>query len=155
MPGARWADPEQIHLTLRFIGEVDELVFRDVLDSLDDVRSEPFPLVLRGVGHFPPRGEPRVLWVGVEKSAPLFELQRRVERAVARAGVAPDGRKFSPHVTLARLNGSPSRAVGSFIATHSLFASEPVSVREFHLYSSALSSKRAQHSCEASFELRP
>jgi len=154
VPGARWVDPEQIHLTLRFIGEVDELVFRDVEAALDEVRAPSFEMALKGVGHFPPRGEPRVLWVGVEKSAALVQLHDRVERALVRAGVEPERRRFSPHVTLARLNHTPARVVGSYLAMNGLLRCEPFAVREFHLYSSALSAKRAVHCCEASYALR-
>jgi 2'-5' RNA ligase len=153
VPGARWIEPEQIHLTLRFIGEVDGAAFRDVAGSLDEVAARNFPLVVRGVGHFPPRGEPRVLWAGVEKSDALVELRNRVESAVVRAGIEPEGRKFSPHVTLARLKGTPERAVGSFLALNGLLRCDPFRVREFHLYSSSLSAKRAVHRCEASYRL--
>ena len=153
VPGARWVDPEQIHLTLRFIGEVDGAVFRDVTTSLDEVTARAFSLVVRGVGHFPPRGEPRVLWAGIENSDALVELRNRVESAIVRAGVAPEGRKFSPHITLARLKGTPERAVASFLAQNGLLRCEPAPVRDFHLYSSSLSAKRAVHRCEASYPL--
>lgn len=153
VPGARWLEPDEIHLTVRFIGEVDGLVFDDVLSALDGVRLAPFTLVLRGVGHFPPRGEPRVLWAGVERSDALRALHDRVESAAVRAGVEPERRKFSPHVTLARLRGTPARAVGSFVAMNGLFRSEPFVVDAFHLYSSSLSAKRAVHRVEASYPL--
>ncbi len=153
VPGARWVEPEQIHLTLRFIGEVDGLVFRDVQAALEEVRSPGFDLRIKGVGHFPPRGEPRVLWAGVERSEPLVALRNRVEGALVRAGIAPEGRKFSPHITLARLQGTPERAVGSYLASNGLLRCEPVAVRAFHLYSSSLSAKRAVHRSEASYAL--
>ncbi|HZR82157.1 MAG TPA: RNA 2',3'-cyclic phosphodiesterase [Candidatus Binatia bacterium] len=153
VPGARWLEPDEMHLTLRFIGEVDGLVFHDIADALDDVRGEPFPLEVRGVGHFPPRGEPHVLWAGIEKSDALVDLRNRVEAAVVRAGVAPEGRKFSPHLTLARLKATPQRAVGSFLAMNGLLRCDPFTVRDFHLYSSQLSAKRAVHRCEASYPL--
>src|SRR5262249_12128460 len=139
--------------TVRFIGEVDGAVFRDIVSELDQVRAPGFDLTLKSVGHFPPRGEPHVLWVGVEKNAWLVGLRDRVESAVVRAGVAPEGRRFSPHVTLARLKGTPERAVGSYLATHGLVRFGPIPVRDFHLFSSSLSSKRAAHRHEASFPL--
>jgi 2'-5' RNA ligase len=153
VPGARWLTPEEMHLTVRFIGEVDGLVFDDVLAALDEVRLAPFTLALRGVGHFPPRGEPRILWAGLERSDALKTLHGKVESALVRAGVEPERRKFAPHVTLARLRGAPVRAVGSFIASNGLYRSEPFTVREFHLYSSSLSAKRAVHRQEASYPL--
>lgn len=153
VPGARWLEADEMHLTVRFIGEADGLVYEDVLAALDEVRVAPFALQLRGVGHFPPRGEPRILWAGVERSDGLRVLHDRVESALVRAGVEGERRKFSPHVTLARLRGTPSRAVGSFIAMNGLFRAEPFEVREFHLFSSSLGAKRAVHRCEASYPL--
>jgi 2'-5' RNA ligase len=153
VPGARWLEPDELHLTVRFIGEVDGLVYQDVLAALDEVRVAPFELTLRGVGHFPPRGEPRVLWAGLERSEGLRVLHDRVESALVRAGVEAERRKFAPHVTIARLRNTPPRAVGSFIALNGLFRTDPFPVREFHLYSSNLSAKRAVHRCEASYAL--
>lgn len=153
VPGARWLEPDEMHLTVRFIGEVDGLVYDDVLAALDEVRVAPFELALRGVGHFPPRGEPRILWAGLERSDELRLLHDRVESALVRAGVEGERRKFSPHVTIARLKGTPSRAVGSFLAMNGLFRATPFTVHEFHLYSSSLGAKRAVHRCEASYPL--
>ncbi|MEW6271776.1 MAG: RNA 2',3'-cyclic phosphodiesterase [Thermodesulfobacteriota bacterium] len=153
VPGARWLEPDEMHLTVRFIGEVDGVVFRDVMDALGDVELAPFELALRGVGHFPPRGEPRVLWAGLERSVELKALHDKIESALVRAGIEPERRKFSPHVTLARLKGTPERAVGSFIAMNGLYRSDPFRVDEFHLYSSRLSAKRAVHRSEAVYPL--
>lgn len=153
VPGARWVEPGQMHLTLRFIGEVDEIVFDDVDARLAEVRAARFPLAVRGVGHFPPRGVPRLLWAGLERSEPLVALQRRVEAAVVRAGVEPEARRFAPHVTLARLDGTPQRAVGSFLATHGLLRCDPFEVDAIHLFSSVLGRKRALHRRESSYPL--
>jgi len=153
VPGARWLEPDEMHLTVRFIGEVDGTVFDDVLATLDEVRLAPFTLALCGVGHFPPRGEPRILWAGLEHSAELKSLHDKVESAVVRAGVEPERRKFAPHVTLARLRGAPVRAVGSFIARNGLFRAGPLAVHAFHLFSSNLSAKRAVHREEAAYQL--
>jgi len=153
VPGARWLEPDEMHLTVRFIGEVDGVVFRDVMDALGEVRLAPFELTLRGVGHFPPRGEPRVLWAGLERSPELKALHDKVESALVRVGLEPERRKFSPHVTIARLKNTPERAVGSFMAMHGLFRAEPFRVEEFHLYSSRLSAKRAVHRSEAVYPL--
>ena len=153
VPGARWAEPEDMHLTLRFIGEVDGLGFEDVAAALASVRAEAFDLALRGVGHFPPRGEPRALWAGVERCEPLVILRDRIESALQRAGLEPERRKFHPHVTLARLRGASARAVGSFLARHALFHTRPIPIREFHLLSSKLTPKRAVHRNEESYPL--
>ena len=153
VPGARWIELDQIHLTLRFIGEVDGLGFQDVLGALSSVRAAPFSLVLRGVGHFPPRGEPRMLWAGVEKNEALHVLHGRIESALVRVGIEPERRRFVPHVSIARLHGTPSRAVGSFLARHGLFYTRPIAIDEFHLMSSKLTPKHAIHRSEATFPL--
>lgn len=153
VPGARWADPEQLHLTVRFIGEVEGHVFDEIRDGLSSVRSDPFDLTLRGVGHFPPRGQPRVLWAGIQRSEALGLLHRRVDSVLARAGLPPDKRKFSPHITLARLRGAPSRAVGSFLSQNGMFQTEAIRIDRFWLYSSQLSHKQAVHRPEAEYPL--
>lgn len=153
VPGARWADPDQLHLTVRFIGEVEEHVFHDIRDGLSGVQVEPFDIVLRGVGHFPPRGQPRVLWAGIDRCPALDLLHQRVDSALGRAGLPPERRKFAPHVTLARLRGTPSRAVGSFLSQNGMFQSEPIRMDRFWLYSSQLSRKRAVHRPEAEYPL--
>ena len=153
VPGARWLEPDELHLTVRFIGEVDGVLFDDVLTALEEVQVAPFTLALRGVGHFPPRGEPRILWAGLERSPELTALHNKVESALVRAGVEPEPRKFLPHVTLARLRGTPVRAVGSFIALNGLYRSQPFAVHDFQLFSSNLSGKRAVHRQEAVYPL--
>jgi 2'-5' RNA ligase len=152
----RWSTPDQQHLTLRFIGEVDNGVTRDIVETLATVPAMPFQLTLRGLGHFPPRGEPRVLWVGVEKNAELGRLKRRIDRALREAGVAPESRKFAPHVTLARIRAplSPVR-LGTYLMRHALYRSEAFPVSSFHLYSSWLRPEGADHQLEASYELVP
>ena len=107
VPGARWLPVEQFHLTLRFIGEVDNGAFDDIAEALDDVHIEPFSLALSGVGHFPPRGTPRVLWVGVDDGAAAVRLHDKIETRLQRLGLEPDARRFHPHITLARLKGAP------------------------------------------------
>jgi 2'-5' RNA ligase len=153
LPGARWVDGEQLHLTLRFIGEVDGAVLREIRAGLEAVHGLPFSLTLQGVGHFPPRGQPRVVWVGVEKSAPLIQLHSRVESALAAVGVEREGRKFSPHITLARLNGTPGSRVGRYLEEFGLFRTDPFSVDQFVLYSSTLTRHGAIHTPEATYPL--
>ena len=122
----RWSTPDQQHLTLRFIGEVGNGAVPEVVEALATVPAMPFALTLEGLGHFPPRGEPRVLWVGVQKSAELARLKRRIDRALEQAGIPPDGRKFAPHVTLARFREPPlPDRFGSWVARRSLFRTQP------------------------------
>jgi RNA 2',3'-cyclic 3'-phosphodiesterase len=152
----RWLTPEQQHLTLRFIGDVSNGALHEIAEALATVPAQPFEVMLKGLGHFPPRGEPRVLWVGVEKSAELAGLKRRVDRALKDAGMPPDARKFAPHVTIARMRDplSPTR-LGTYLMRHSLYRSAPFPVSSFHLYCSWLRSDGAEHQIEASYELVP
>ena len=153
IPGAKWVPPDQLHLTVRFIGEVDGGLFRDIKNILDEVNLAPFSLQLKGVGYFPPRGAPRVLWVGLEKSDPLQLLRKKLDSALLRVRVEPEGRKFSPHITLARLKNSPIQKIANFLAGNGLFHQEPFQVEDFKLYSSILSPKGAFHKVERIYSL--
>ena len=155
LPGARRVPREQIHLTLRFIGEVDEGMFLAIKGVLSAVRSAPFSLTLKGVGHFPPGRHPRVLWVGMEESEPLRELQKMVELALIGAGVAAEERGFSPHITIARLKETPPARVAMLEEKHQLFVAGPFPVGEFYLYSSTLTREGAIHKREATCRLSP
>ena len=155
LPGARWVPAEQMHLTLRFIGDVDSSVFQDVCEVLTEVRMDSFRLQLDGVGFFPPRGKPRVVWAGIRPNENLVRLRNRVETVLVRAGLDPEGRKFSPHITLARLRNTPSSKVASFLSHNGMFATEDIPVKEFLLYSSVLNSKGAKHYIEEAYPLVP
>ncbi|MEJ2033667.1 MAG: RNA 2',3'-cyclic phosphodiesterase [Deltaproteobacteria bacterium] len=154
IPGAKWVEPEQLHLTLRFIGEVDGGVFADIREALEGVQGEPFAMRLKGFGHFPPRKQPRVLWVGVEANEDLVRLRNRVEKAMVRVGLEPEHRKFSPHITLARLKETPLKKLTNFFAGNALYVSSSFEVTEFYLYSSRLSPKGAIHTREETYLLR-
>lgn len=154
LPGARWVPAEQLHLTLRFIGETEEGTFRQVKEALAAIAGAPFTLALQGVGYFPPGKHPRVLWVGMEAGAPLLELQQGVELAVTSTGIAPETRRFSPHITIARLKDTPAAKVDTYRAIHGGFQTEPFTVEVFHLYSSTLSSQGAVHRREAAYPLQ-
>lgn len=139
--GARWQDESQLHLTLRFFGEVEAPQAEDIADVLAQVHAAPFALALRGVGHFEKKGRQgsrtHTLWAGVAPSEPLAALQRRVENAARRAGLPAEQRKYSPHITLARLN-SASGAVLPFLAAHGALTGEPWPVEAFDLIESTL-----------------
>lgn len=153
VPGAHWLGAPQMHLTLRFIGEVDGGVFQDAIDALREVKSDPFELTLKGMGHFPPRKRPEQIWVGVPQSEALTILHNRIESALARAGMPRDNRKFTPHVTLAHMRATKESRVAAFIAEYNLYESEPFPVTEFQLFSSVLSSQGALHEVEAVYPL--
>jgi 2'-5' RNA ligase len=151
LPGARWVPDPQLHLTLRFIGDVDTGAFQAVKTALVLVSCLPFTLRLRGVGHFPPGKQPRVLWVGMEESRPLQELQRRVEAALTAVGIAPDERRFSPHITIARLKETPAPLVAALEERHRDFLAGPFPGGTFHLYASTLTREGAIHTREANY----
>jgi len=154
LPGARWIDEAHLHLTLRFIGEVPGDVADRIANALRSVSGPSFSLTMKNVGFFPPRREPRILWAGVAENEELMRLQARIERSLIAVGIDPDGRKFHPHVTVARLNGTPSHKVAPYVTHHSLFATEQFSVSAFHLYSSFLRKEGAHHERIASYELQ-
>lgn len=152
LPGAVWT--QQYHLTLRFLGETPVNVFEDILHALQEVQADSFHLDLEGVGHFPLRGAPEVLWAGVLSNENLLRLNRKVDTALSKAGVPPEGRKFHPHVTLAKLKNSSLHHVAEFEVHNSLFRFSDLPVEEFHLYSSRLTADGAEHTVEATYPLR-
>ena len=151
IPGARWESIDKMHLTLRFIGEVDGGEARDIRRALESVQHDPFQMVLQGTGHFPPRGQPRSIWVGVRDPEPLVQLHEKIDCALSRVGVDPDTRKFAPHVTLARLKSAPISKVAAFEAHHNLFCSEPIDVTHFALLSSVLGPGGSKYRTEQVF----
>lgn len=153
MPGINWVSEEQRHLTLRFIGEVDGEAFREIKAALREVEVEPFDLLLEGVGHFPPRGQPTVLWAGVEKNESLIRLRNKIENTIVQLGFEAEKRKFSPHITLARLRNAPLPAIGAFITRHAQFKTEPFDITEFQLFSSQLTSKGPIYTVEEVYSL--
>lgn len=153
VPGARWVSMEQLHLTLRFIGDADEERFQAIRNSLSLIRAPQFSLHMEGTGRFPPRGAPHVLWVGLSGSSTLLQIRKQVEEAVQLAGIPSENRPFSPHITLARLRDASSSAVNSFLERTKEFRTHPFTVSEFRLYSSTLTPKGAIHTCEASYPL--
>lgn len=135
IPGARWTEPEDLHLTLRFIGEVQEDVAHDIDSVLSGLRVAPFDISLSGIGEFGGK-DPHALWVGIAKSEPLMTLARKIEHALQRMGLEPETRKYVPHITIARLRDAPLFKVQEFIAYHNLFTTEPFQLKEFVLFSS-------------------
>ena len=114
--GARWIDEENLHLTLRFVGEVETPAAEDLAAQLACIAAAPFPLALEGVGHFTRKGQATALWARVAPSAPLEALRQKVEGACERAELGRETRRFTPHVMLARLNRS-SGGIGPWLAS--------------------------------------
>lgn len=139
LPGAHWTPEENMHLTLRFIGEVQEPAVDEIAEALWRIRAEGFRLTLKGVGKFggeSRRSPARLLFAGVEHDSALTDLAARIEQAIVEAGFAPETRKFRPHVTIGRLKDTPPSRLADFIVAHNLFASRTFDVAEFALFSS-------------------
>jgi len=151
--GARWQRREQLHLTLRFIGEADGRQAAAIDDALARIAAPPFETALKGVGEFGGK-RPRDLWAGVRAGEALAHLQRKIESALQRIGLEADRRKFTPHVTLARLKGTPSGAVMDFLADHALYAGPPFTVEGFILYSSRLTANGSLYRAEKAYRLK-
>lgn len=155
LPGARWVKPEQLHLTLRFIGEVDGGVFHDIKQALFEIDVPQFSMQLDGLGCFPPRGRPRVLWTGIKPCPELIHLQKKIETVLTKqVGLSPEGRKYSPHIAIARTAKTPAPRVGRYIEEYGLYLSEPFTVDEFRLYSSFLGRNGAVHNVEQCYRSR-
>lgn len=150
LPGARWQDADDLHVTLRFIGEVDRHQLADVITALETVPFRPFALAIAGVGHFEQRGRARAIWASVSQSAALGGLQQSVEMACRRAGLAAETRRFVPHVTLARLNRA-SAPIGDWLAANGALAQGPWPVSGFSLFESHLTRAGARYEAIASF----
>jgi len=155
LPGARWVAPENLHCTLRFLGEVEAPMQGPIEDALAGVRMPPFELAVRGIGWFPERKPPKVLWAGLEPPEPLVRLHRRVEGALRRLALPrPRAQRFLPHVTVARLRDVPMKRFAEYARDHHELAAEPFGVDEFVLFSSTLKPAGSEYRREAIFPLR-
>jgi 2'-5' RNA ligase len=135
--GARWLSDDRLHLTLRFIGEVDRHVARDVDSALSAVHHPRFAIALNGLGGFERRGEPVTLWAGVAPHEPLRALHRKLDQALVRAGIEPERRAYMPHITIARLPRGAG-PVRSLVEQSGGVAGPPFEVGEFCLFESRL-----------------
>jgi 2'-5' RNA ligase len=140
----RWQDDEQLHLTLRFVGEVERPVAEDLADALGRVRARRFDIRIKGVGRFDQRNS-GALWAGVEPKEPLAALAAKIERACLAVGLEPERRVFHPHVTLARWKGRRTREAEDFVAAKRALASDPFAVDAFTLFESRLSRHGAHY----------
>jgi len=140
IPGARWVRRENLHLTLRFIGEVDGGQAHDIDAALAAVKGKAFSLAFSGLGCFDRRGRVHTLWADIERSEPLIRLQAKIESALVRASLEPERRKFKPHAALARMkNGlKPGHKIGAYLEANNRFAAGPFAVDRFVLYRSHL-----------------
>ncbi len=152
LPGARWIDPENYHLTLRFIGDIDGLIANEVASTLYRVNRKPFEVTLQGLVSFGGK-KPRAVVASVVPSRPLMELQAELERLMQRVGLDPEGRKFTPHVTLARLRDSSNQDVADYLSVRGYFPSRAFTVSRFVLFSSRSSVGGGPYVIEDSYAL--
>ena len=148
----RWQDDEQLHITLRFVGEVDRPAADDLADALGLIRAPSLELRIAGVGRFEQRNS-GALWAGVEPKPPLAALAAKVERACQSIGLAPERRAFHPHITLARWKGRRTREVHGFLERRAGLASPPFAVDRFILFESRLSRHGAHYEEVAAYPL--
>jgi 2'-5' RNA ligase len=154
LPGARWIDRENYHLTLRFIGDIDMDVANEVAGALGRVRRSEFTLRLDGVGSLGTR-KPHAIVARIGTSQALTELQAEHERILQRIGLPPEQRKYTPHVTLARLKGATGRAIADYLSVRGGFLAGPFSVDRFVLFSSRNSIGGGPYIVEEAYPLLP
>ena len=155
LAGVNWTQPEKLHLTLRFLGDVPEEKIDSVMAHLATVRVEPFILPVEGVGVFPAKGPPRVVWIGVGHGHPrLHQLRQRVDDALLAAGLIElDVHTFHPHATLARCGADATNPVTKWLVAHAEFVAPPFRVSAFDLYASELRPAGAAHTLVRRFPL--
>jgi 2'-5' RNA ligase len=153
IPKARWRTPEQMHITLRFFGDVPESTAADIDGELRSVSGPPMELCLEGAGAFGEGHTMRALWAGVAESPELRRLAGRCEAAARRAGLKPEPRAYRPHVTLAYLKRAEPARVGAWIQGHNLLRSPPFRADWFGLYSSWSSPDGNRYELEREYPL--
>lgn len=152
VPGARWQDDSQLHLTIRYIGEVDSRIAEDAAVAIEAVRHPLAELRIAGCGMFETRGRANALWAGVAPRDPLAALHRKVDQALVRVGLQPEHRAYLPHITLARMAGSAG-PVEPWLAEHAALASEAFTVDHMILYESRLGHGGASYEPVARYPL--
>src|SRR6476620_6992452 len=154
LPGARWIDPENYHVTLRFIGDIDGMSANEIASMLFRVNRKPFEVKVQGLQSFGGR-KPRAVVASVEPCRPLIELQAELERLMQRLGLDPEGRKFTPHVTLARLHDASSQDVADYLSVVAVSLKKKIMARRFLLFSARASTGGGPYVVEDSYQLSP
>jgi RNA 2',3'-cyclic 3'-phosphodiesterase len=154
IPGARWSPPRNMHVTLRFIGDVDGREASDIAAILDEVDGAAFDMAVEGVDVFGGRRDARLLYAGVAPREPLKRLRDKIEAALQRHGLPAEERKYHPHITLARLRGAPADRVGRFLEANGLLMSPPIRVESFGLYDSIRGNDGAVYRQVQHYDLR-
>jgi 2'-5' RNA ligase len=153
--GTTWSLVENLHLTLFFLGEVDDANLDPIRDVLRQIQVTSFFMPIQGLGYFPTKGDPQVLWAGVGHGHPhLFQLQHRITDACFNLGFDPGERAWQPHITLGRCSGSSAESIRQWLKKHQDFESAPVRVQEFHLFASEYRGGRRFHPLVETFPLK-
>jgi RNA 2',3'-cyclic 3'-phosphodiesterase len=150
--GARWLEPEDYHITLRFIGNIDARTARDIVDTLSDIRRSTAPVSFAGLSWFG-GDKPRAIVAKVKADPALMDLQAEQERRLRRIGLEPETRKYTPHVTLARLRGTGQAAIASYLATRGALVADSFAAERFVLYSAREGSGGGPYVVEAAYPL--
>ena len=147
--GVRWTEPDQMHLTVGFFDEVREDVELRLREKLSAIEFGTFFLPVSGVGAFPSKGAPKIIWIGVGKAHPhLFQIHKRVQEAALAVGIEPELRPWHPHVTIARCRGISAQSLRKFLQSNAEFDAGMIRVDVFHLYSSRLTPAGPIHTRE-------
>lgn len=152
LPGAKWVEPDNLHLTLRFAGDIENHQAQEFADALSHIRCPAFEIRLQGLGVFGNKS-PTALWAAVAPNPTLANLARQHETAARQAGLTPESRKFTAHVTLARFKHTRVERVARFLERNGAFASQPFLVDEFVLYSARPRTGGGPYVVEQSFPL--
>jgi len=154
MPNARWIEPRDYHLTLCFVGDIDNRIASEFADQLSRIEMNPFPLKISALDVFG-GNDPHVLWAGLAPSTELDDLQRKIKRAAHSIGLEPDTKPFKPHITLARLRNAPTIAIERLIRQHVALTSPAFTVDHFALYSAKPRTGGGPYVIEERFPLLP
>jgi 2'-5' RNA ligase len=153
--GVHWTQPDQMHLTLGFFGHVSEHIELPLREKLGAIQFGAFFLPITGIGAFPPKGSPKIVWIGVGTGHPhLFQLHKRVQDAALAIGLEPNLRPWHPHVTLARCRDVTGGALGKFLKLNAEFHAGMFRVDAFHLFCSKLTPAGPIHTCALTIEAR-
>lgn len=153
LPGARWVPEKNFHLTLRFIGQADRVQAEEIDHALNALRGHAFVFSLSGLGWFEKNGRVNTLYAGVERNEALVKLQTKIETALQRVGLELDRRRFTPHVTLARMDMPVNAALTSFVQANNLYRSPPIRADNVTLFSSFLGKDQPTYTPEAEYML--
>jgi len=149
--GVRWTEPAQMHLTLGFFGDVPDDIDLALGEKLGAIEFGAFFLPIVGIGTFPAKSAPKIIWIGVGKAHPhLFQIYKRVQEAALAAGLEPELRPWHPHITIARCRDVSAQSLRSFLKANEDLDAGMIRVEAFHLYSSELTPAGPIHTRELS-----